>query len=80
MLASTVRLVLRVSDKFANELQVFGVGLTICVILGMHPHQWSGPPLPAKSDCAASQRYGWDIHVWDLGYNQIVAGRKVSFR
>ncbi len=27
----------------------------------------------------ASSRYGWDIHVWDLTYDKLVAGRQVSF-
>ncbi|KAK4040686.1 hypothetical protein C8A01DRAFT_46055 [Parachaetomium inaequale] len=27
----------------------------------------------------AYTRYGWDIHVWDLTFDQMVAGRQVSF-
>ncbi|KIW02888.1 uncharacterized protein PV09_05938 [Verruconis gallopava] len=26
----------------------------------------------------ATQRYGWDLHVWDVKYEQLIAGRKIS--
>ena len=26
----------------------------------------------------ASQQFGWDIHVWDLTWDQIVKGRQIS--
>jgi hypothetical protein len=27
----------------------------------------------------AITRYGWELHIWDLTFNQLVAGRQVSF-
>ena len=27
----------------------------------------------------AFTRYGWELHVWDLTFDQLVAGRQVSF-
>jgi hypothetical protein len=41
-------------------LQIFGAGVTICVLL-------------------AFTQYGWDIHVWDLTLDKVIAGRQVSF-
>lgn len=42
------------------DIQFFGLGVTICVVL-------------------AFLRYGWDVHVWDLTDDDLIAGRQVSF-
>lgn len=54
---------LPIAGSEANSLrylQIFGAGVTICVLL-------------------AFARYGWDIHVWDLPFDKMIAGRQVSF-
>lgn len=42
------------------DIQFFGLGVTICVVL-------------------AFAQYGWDVHVWDLTHDDLIAGRQVSF-
>jgi len=27
----------------------------------------------------AVTRYGWDIHIWDLTFERLIVGRKISF-
>ena len=48
------------ADQDTRHVQIFGAGVTTCVVL-------------------AFTHYGWDIHVWDLSLDKMIAGRQVSF-
>jgi len=64
---------------------VFGIGVTICVVLGRNvpAKHLLGRKRRASATTVltiqvATQLYGWNIHVWDLTYLQMTQGRQVS--
>ncbi|KXH37460.1 integral membrane protein [Colletotrichum simmondsii] len=64
---------------------IFCIGVTICVILGMGPSNWSrgmywygNRNLDANTLRSATELYGWNLHVWDVPLSLIKQSRQIS--